>query len=263
MKIFSKKYRVITIHTLVGAFIGILLLHPITKIVYWFEFRHDLGSEGERLWPFLLSRLESAFILEMVPMSLVFGIIGGSVGLVFAFYHLALNRQEQTVRFLERELSEDLPSLIVSGEGEHLEFKASVRWDFHQNKLNRALESVIAKAIAGFMNHRGGSLLIGVTDDGEVSGLEPDYATLKHKNRDGFELCIMDIVTTRLGTNYCSNVHCLFYKIEGKDVCRVIIESSTEPVYLQEGKVSKYFLRTGNGTRELDAREAMSHMTRR
>ena len=47
-----------------------------------------------------------------------------------------------------------LPSLIISGEGEHLEFKASVRWDFHQDKVNRALEIVIAKTIVGFMNHR-------------------------------------------------------------------------------------------------------------
>ena len=187
--------------------------------------------------------------------------LGGSVGLVFAFYHLALNRQARTLRFLEHELSENLPALIASGEGEHQEFKASLRWDFRQNKLNRALESVIAKAITGFMNHRGGSLLIGVTDDGEISGLEFDYATLKNKNRDGFELFVMNLVTTRLGANYCSNIHCLFYKIEGKDVCRVVIESSAEPVYLHEEKVSKYFLRTGNGTRELDAREAISHIS--
>lgn len=262
MKIFSKRHRLITVHAMVGAFIGILLLHPVTKIVYWFEFRHDLGAEGQSLWPFLLTRLESAFILEMVPMSLVFAILGGSIGIVFALYHLALTREQQTVQYLEHELAEDLPSLIKNGEGEHLEFKASVRWDFRQNKPNRALEIVIAKTIAGFMNHRGGSLLIGVTDDGEISGLEHDYATLKQKNRDGFERCIMDIVTTRLGTDLCSGIHSLFYEIEGKDVCRVIIESSITPVYLLEEKVSKYYLRAGNGTRELDAREAVSHMTR-
>ena len=210
-----------------------------------------------------MNRLESAFILEMVPMSLIFALIGGSIGTAFAIYHLALVRQQRTVQYLEKELAEDLPSLIKGGEGEHMEFKSSVRWDFHQQKLNRALEVVIAKTIVGFMNHRGGSLLIGVTDDGKIAGLENDYETLKHRDRDGFERCIMDIVTSRLGVDLCSFIHCGFHDIEGSDVCRIIIESSSVPVYLHDGKISKYYVRVGNSTRELDAREAMLHVTMR
>ena len=262
MKLFSKKQRVIILHTLVGALIGMLLLHPVTKIVYWFEFGHELGVEDESLWNFLLSRFESTFVLEMVPMSLIFALIGGSIGLAFAIYHLALVRQQRTVHYLEKELAEDLPALIKGGEGEHLEFKSSVRWDFRQEKINKSLETVIAKTLVGFMNHRGGSLLIGVADDGEVVGLEHDYKTLKNKGRDGFELCITDIVTSRIGADTCSFIHCVFYEIEGRDVCRIIVESAVEPVYLMDGNTSKYFLRTGNGTRELDAREAMAHVTR-
>lgn len=253
----------LTFHALVGAVIGILVLHPITKIVYWFEFKHELGAVGESLWRFLITRLESAFIMEMVPMSLIFALIGGCIGMAFATYHLALIRQQRTVQFLEKELAENLPALIKKGEGEQLEFKASVRWDFRQDKLNRALEVVIAKTMAGFMNHRGGSLLIGVTDDGKITGLEYDYNTLKHKDRDGFERCIMDIVASRLGVDICSYIHCVFYAVEGGDICQIIIESSVEPIYLHDGKVSKYYLRIGNGTRELDAREAMSHVARR
>lgn len=78
-----------------------------------------------------------------------------------------------------------------------------------------------------------------MTDDGKISGLEPDQATFKHKNRDGFERCVMDIVTTRIGADLCPNIHCVFYDIEGKDVCRLIIESSVAPVYLQAEKISK------------------------
>jgi len=263
VKAFFNNPREIVIHTLAGAVIGILVLHPLTKIVYWFEFRHDLAAGNESLWRFLVSRLDSAFVLEMLPMSLIFALIGGGIGLAFAIYHLALVRQQRAMHFMEKELAEDLPFLVKAGEGEHLEFKASVRWDFRQQKSNRALETVIAKTLVGFMNHRGGSLLIGVTDDGEVVGLEHDYQTLKHKGRDGFERCITDIVTTRMGAELCAFVHCVFYELEGKDVCRVIIEPSPVPVYLQEGKTSRYFLRTGNGTRELDAREAMAHVLQR
>ncbi len=76
MKLFAKKSRVLALHTLIGAVIGILVLHPVTTVIYWYEFRHDLGVGGESLWRFILSRFESALYLEMVPMSLVFAIIG-------------------------------------------------------------------------------------------------------------------------------------------------------------------------------------------
>lgn len=258
----GKRWGIVA-HTSLGAVIGIVLLHPVTKVVYWFEFRGSMTAEAESLWEFLLGRLDSAFALEMLPMSLIFAFIGGSIGLGFGLYHLALNTQHRTVRFLEHELAKNLPSLIKGGEGEHLEFKASVRWDFQQEKPNRALEGAIAKTLSGFMNHRGGTLLVGISDHGKIVGLEHDYKTLRQKDRDGFERCITDIVKTRLGGDLCSFVHCIFYNLDDKDICRIIVEPSPEPVYLKDGSVSRYFLRTGNGTRELDAREALAHVSRR
>ncbi len=262
MKLFSKKRRAIAFHALIGAVIGMLLLHPVTTIVYWYEFRHDLGAGRDSLWQFLFNRFESALFLEMVPMSLVFAIIGGSIGVAFAVYHLALIKQQQTVHNLEKQLAEDLPALISAGESEHLEFKSSIRWDFRQAKVNKSLETVIAKTLVGFMNHRGGSLLIGVTDEGEIVGLAEDYKTLKSKGRDGFERFMTDLVINRIGADMCGFIHYAFYNIKGKDICRVIIESVVEPVYLTDGNTSKYFLRIGNATRELDAREVMARVSR-
>ena len=56
--------------------------------------------------------------------------------------------------------------MIAQGESANLEFKSSFRWDLRENKLNRALEGVILKTLAGYMNGKGGTLLIGVADDG-------------------------------------------------------------------------------------------------
>ncbi len=256
----SSSYRTFTLHGVIGAAMGIIVLHPLTKAVYWFEFRDRLITDADSLWAFFLYRFESAFAVEMLPMTFAFALIGASIGLAFAFYHLTLLRQHQSILNLEHELSEDLPSLISSGESERLEFKSSVRWDFRQQRANKALEAVITKSIAGFMNHKGGSLLVGVSDVGEVVGLQDDYKTLKHKNRDGFELFINDLTEARLGGEFCAQVHCSFYVIKGKDICRIFVEASNVPVYVRDGKVDRYFLRTGNGTRELDAREAHAHI---
>ena len=48
-----------------------------------------------------------------------------------------------------------------------------------QEKINRSLEEIVLKTIAGFLNGDGGTLLIGVTDDKQIIGLENDYKTLK------------------------------------------------------------------------------------
>ncbi len=257
------KVWILARHFILGAVIGIIVLHPLTKAVYWYEFKDTMTTDAGSLWEFLLFRLETAFSIEMIPMSLIFALIGGGIGSWFGLYHLAILRQHRTVRYLEKELVEDLPLLIKGGESEHLEFKSSVRWDHQQSRANRALENVIAKTIAGFMNHKGGSLLVGVNDDGGIVGLAYDYQTLKDKGRDGFERCVTDIVKTRLGGDLCALVHCMFYEIDSKDVCRIVVEPSSEPVYCLDGKVPRYFLRTGNGTRELDVREALAHASRR
>lgn len=95
---------------------------------------------------------------------------------------------EQTVR-----------RLIAGGEGGAVEFKSSLRWDLREAKVNKALEKVIVKTLAGFLNGRGGALLIGVEDAGIVVGLGADYDTLRKKDRDGFELHLRELVVRDLG----------------------------------------------------------------
>jgi hypothetical protein len=254
------KYRVITLHVFIGILIGVILLHPLTMGVAWFELK-GTSVMTKSLWGFLLYRFENMFTVGVLPMTIGYASIGGSIGLAFALYHLAIVKQHRTFRFLTNQLAEELPLLIERGENEQVEFKSSVRWDFQKGNVNRSLETVIAKTVAGFMNHNGGSLLVGVTDAGEIVGLEHDYQTFKHRNRDGFERCIADIISSRLGGQNCTLIHCIFYEIEGLDICRILVEASPEPVYLTDGHVSRYFVRTGNGTRELDTREAMVHLS--
>lgn len=252
----------VAVHGFVGAVIGIIVLHPVTSMVFWLEYE---GRTGEKpgLGFFLFESLDRVVSVDMLPMTGTFALIGGAIGVGFGLYHANAIARDRTLGYLETELAQDLPSVIAQGESENIEFKSTFRWDSESACTNRSLEAVVAKTIAGFMNHRGGSLLIGVADNGEVLGLQGDYTTLKHKNRDGFERCLVDLVKTRLGGDKCSLVHYTFYAIDGKDVCRVIVEPSLDATYCQEGKVPKYYLRTGNGTRELDVREALAHSARR
>ena len=124
--------------------------------------------------------------------------------------------------------------------------------------VNRSLENVIAKTIAGFCNTTGGRLVIGVADNGDVIGLEKDYSTLKHSNRDGFERAIIGIVKKKMGGDLSPLIHFSFREMDGKDVCMLSIEPAPRAVYLDESNVSVFYIRSGNSTRQLDVREAVN-----
>lgn len=245
--------------TFLGALIGVFILHPFTMVIYWLEFNPPEALDFSLL-KFVLTKMAAAFFGEMIFMTCIFSGIGVCLGLVFWVYHKKLSIKEKTINFLSSELERDIASLIKNGEAETLEFKSSVRWDFRQHKVNKALELVIVKTIAGFMNNKGGTLLIGLDDEGVPLGLEQDYNTLKKKNRDGYEQFIIGLISSHLATDLCLNISVMFQDFEFKEICRVIILPSQCPVYCQNGNKIQFFLRTGGGTRELNVKEATEYI---
>ncbi|MFP4123189.1 MAG: Eco57I restriction-modification methylase domain-containing protein [Coleofasciculus sp.] len=150
--------------------------------------------------------------------------------------------------------------LINKGESTELEFKSSARWDMRENKKNKEMEQVILKTVAAFLNtHHGGTVLIGVNDEGKVIGLNHDYQTVQKKNRDGYELFLTnDLLLKELGKDIAPYIHITFHEIEGKDVCRISLDPSPRPVYVKlkddkSGQTKEcLFIRTGNLTSQLD-----------
>ena len=84
-----------------------------------------------------------------------------------------------------------------------LEYKSTLRTQAPGGEVYKPLEGSSLKTIAAFLNSReGGTLLIGVADDGTVYGLDSDYASL-HKNgkddRDLFQLHLANLVSSSMG----------------------------------------------------------------
>lgn len=258
-----RKYSSSLAYIVLGAVLGILIIHPVAMLASWQEVGEINDQTTISFWNFLEERLIWSLTHYRFPMTIIYALIGGIIGLCFGFLGRALHREAQTVRYFEDQLAQTIPDLIARGENARLEFKSSVRWDFQRAGVNRSLETAIARAIVSFFNHKGGILLIGVNDNGEIVGLENDYRTLHHKNRDGFQRCVTDIVKAKLGGDLCPLLHFTFQSIAGKDVCAVAIEAAPRPVYLDEGNAAKFFVRTGNSTRELNVRDALNHAAAR
>jgi len=154
----------------------------------------------------------------------------------------------------------DVRALAEAGEGSALEFKASLRWDLQQQKVNKALERVVAKTVAGFLNGRGGTLLLGVDDAGAMRGLAADYATLTRPDRDGFERHLLQMLTAALGGPARRFLAVAFADADGADVCVVTVRPADAPVYLREGSEARLYVRTGNATTPLPLDEAVQYV---
>lgn len=163
-------------------------------------------------------------------------------------------------RYLVRHALFDIKDLIQSGEGQHVEFKASMRWDLESQSPNKDLHKAVVAAIAGMLNADGGILLIGVADDGTVLGIENDLGTLHRPNIDSFRLTLTDLVQSLLGMDCLNCIHVGFETIEDKTVCVVVIEKSLEPVFFARGSEHVFWLRVGNSNRSLDVRDALEYV---
>ena len=165
---------------------------------------------------------------------------------------------------------ESVPELIARGESDRLEFKSSARYNLHTGTRDEKIEAVIAKTVAAFANADGGTLLIGVADDGEIVGLANDLAIMKAPDPDRFELWLRDFLSTVLGPNAAALPVVDFARIPVGDeggaterlVCRVTCPASPRPVYVRPAKgngPTDFFVRTGNSTRALRVDEATDY----
>jgi ActR/RegA family two-component response regulator len=161
---------------------------------------------------------------------------------------------------LARIVTVDIMILIAEGEGKELEFKSTARWDRRSNKVNKELEKVIIKTIAGFLNSEtGGTLLIGVDDTGNIIGIEDDWNTLSRKDIDGYEAYLTNLLLNALGKDVSFSLAISFHEVQQKVVCQISARPSPRAVWVSDDKVEDLYLRTGNSTRLLTTREAVEY----
>ncbi|MCB0752363.1 MAG: putative DNA binding domain-containing protein [Ignavibacteriae bacterium] len=164
---------------------------------------------------------------------------------------------------------------INEDEGEKLEFKSTFKTPVPTNEQNRIIESLekqlkniksiehsekikeninevknlsknvigidkiiihsALKTICAFANTNGGQLLIGVSDDKKIFGLEQDYKSFKNEdqNRDGFGKFFDLMIENYFGNSFSSTLlEKEFLKFPKGDILIVNVKKSYEEVFL-------------------------------
>jgi type I restriction enzyme, R subunit len=146
-----------------------------------------------------------------------------------------------------------IDQLIANDEDAAVEFKSTGRWDTKLGERNPAMEDVVVKTVAAFLNTDGGTLLVGVGPDGTLVGLDLDYAHVKPSNGDGFVNWLTTHLVNALGAAPVMRTRARVVRHRGLEVCRLDVGRSTRPVLAKTSKAEDvFFVRMNNSSRSMD-----------
>ena len=153
----------------------------------------------------------------------------------------------------------DLTKLIEQGESDAVEFKSTLRTNLHTGDQDKRMEQAVLKTVGGFLNTNGGTLIVGVSDNGTPVGINAD----RFHSEDKMNLHLVNLVTNRMGPVAMTAVHPHFEDYDGYRVLTVRCERSRAPVYVKDERAERFYVRNGPSTVELPASEIVKYVQQR
>ncbi len=137
---------------------------------------------------------------------------------------------------------EEALAIIASGESEKLEFKSTITTNIQTGENDKRMEKAVLKTIVAFLNTTGGILMIGVSDDGSIYGVDEK----EFDSRDKMNLHFTHMISSRIGDEFFPYISFRVIDMEeGKAIIRVDCTRCKKPVFLKDGKVEEFYVRSG------------------
>lgn len=179
------------------------------------------------------------------------------------FEHLC----SSSVPVLKPKSRDHLPTvsdLLRSMETQHVEFKKSARVALDNNAPERVINEGVVKTVAAFLNSKGGTLGIGITDDGDILGLQPDL-DYRNQDIDGYQNWLTTLLVNNVGAGVVGARVSLRIEPAGSEVvCLVDVAPSAEPVYAKTTKGTNcFYVRMNNTTRLLEGPQILTYIKSR
>jgi hypothetical protein len=162
---------------------------------------------------------------------------------------------------------EDIAALVNAGESDRVEFKSTARVNLATGQRDDVIEHEVGKTLCAFMNGKGGTLIIGVDDDGQPLGIDADLPTLgRKKDVDAFENFLRTFLRDRL-TGSTAMFAIDFPSMGEVTICRVQVGASPEPRFLKAKKGDKagteFWVRAGNRSERLEGPDLVAYQKER
>lgn len=176
-------------------------------------------------------------------------------GVVFAVMYV---KNFNKVRFIP--LTEDAVRHMISlGESDLLEFKSTIRTNLHAGKPGKEIELAWLKSVVAFCNTEGGTILIGVKDNGEILGLEAD----NFQNDDKCLLHVQNLISQHVGVEHLSYVRFKLLEMENKKILVVQCIPLKRIMLLKSSGKEQFYVRSGPSSIELPMSKVLEYVNDR
>jgi len=170
--------------------------------------------------------------------------------------------KEWLVRLDKLSIDEKVIKLVEKGETDVVEFKETLSLDVKKKTKEKYIELSSLKTIAGFLNSKGGDLLIGVSDNGAFLGVSIEVNKFhkdKHNNSsfDRFLLHFKSLIKERIGAGYYPYIDYQLVDVNESKVLYVNCRKSEKPCYL-DGK--DFYVRTNPATDKLEGPKLVDYI---
>jgi len=170
-----------------------------------------------------------------------------------------LKKNSETIGILPVSDSELIREAVKEGENERTEFKSTLRTNLQTGDKDKRMEKAVLKTIVAFLNTDGGTLLIGVSDDGSISGIDEK----SFESRDKMNLHMTNLLSSQIGNEFLPFINFRIADLDTGAVMRVVCEPTKNPVFLKEGNVETFYVRSGPSSVELNGMDLIRYVSNR
>jgi hypothetical protein len=147
----------------------------------------------------------------------------------------------------QEEALSDEEKLIQNGENARLEFKSTLRWNILAERIDKEIEHGVLKTIVAYMNTDGGTLLVGVQDDGSIFGIDLN----QFPNEDKYLLHFANLINDKIGKQFIDQIQYALKIIGDKKILQVDCKPNPTPVFLKNNGQEEFYVRNGPSSVQL------------
>ena len=153
-------------------------------------------------------------------------------------------------------------AMVREGESSTLEFKQTLSWNVRADKKDPTMQIASLKQIVAFLNSSGGTLLIGVADDGSIPGVNLELEKLHKNSLDHFQTGFKNLLKDRIGEQFYPYFDVIIHNVDGAYVLLVNCRPSKTSCWLinPETKQEEFYVRAPAATDKLEGRVLIDYI---
>ena len=154
--------------------------------------------------------------------------------------------------------ADKIRGIVRTGESKTIEFKQTFSLDVKTDKKEKYIEKVILKTLVAFLNTDGGILLVGVSDNKNIIGIQREIQKY-YKNDDKFLLHFKNLIKSAIGESFYPLINYRLVDVEKYKILRIDCKSSNEPCFFE---LKEFYVRTNPATDKLEGPKMVDYIQR-